>query len=251
MWLSARNYRELMPYIVSPLIHIELPGLWGEGHPYEKETVYDINSTDPASPPVHYDAHTLKPHSVTHIDFPGHITSGTETAESYFEGDARKCFYGKCLVLKLQDIEGEALDNGITRFTVTPEAIKENLLRVTASETLPEKLFITLADCPYTEDGFQDANSVLILNEESAELLMSNPEFNAFGTTWKSSDFMPGSRERPIHKILLRQAVLFECLNLQNVPEGEYFLSGFPLRLDGATESPATVVLYDYRELGG
>jgi arylformamidase len=67
--------------------------------------------------------------------------------------------------------------------------------------------------------------------------------------TWKSSDYKPGSAERPIHKTLFKKAVILECLNLSEVPEGMYFLNAFPLRIEGASESPACPVLFTKNEL--
>ena len=42
----------------------DLPGFWREGDAYSVQTIYDIKSGDPKAPPVHYLAHTLKPHSL-------------------------------------------------------------------------------------------------------------------------------------------------------------------------------------------
>jgi len=65
----------------------------------------------------------------------------------------------------------------------------------------------------------------------------------------KSSNFKPGSRERPIHKTLLKSANIFECLHLVEVPEGNYFFTGFPLPLEAASESPVCPVLFKKSEI--
>ena len=238
-----------MPYILSPIIHNELPGLWGEGTPYSSEVIYDINSNNPEIPPVNYDLHCIKPHSIPHIDFPKHIIPEGETAESYFKAGFRG-FYGRTIVLRLKS-NSWSEENGselkVWRFSKAELA--EALERVTGSDLPTERVFITPDDVPYTENNFHDPSYIFVPGLDAAEYLVSNPKFCAYGTSWKSSDYEPGSRERPVHKILLRQAVLFECLMLRDVPEGEYFLSGFPLPIANASESPLIPVLYNKEEL--
>lgn len=94
-----------------------------------------------------------------------------------------------------------------------------------------------------------DPQFALTLSAEAAEWLASNPKFSAYGTSWKSTDFQPVSRERPIHKIFLKSAIIYECLELTGVPDGEYFLSAFPLPLKGATESLVCPVLFTFDEI--
>lgn len=48
---------------------------------------------------------------------------------------------------------------------------------------------------------------------------------------------------------LFKQAIIFELLEVKNVPEGEYFFVGFPLLLENASESPVTPVLFSKDEL--
>ncbi|MCB0346687.1 MAG: hypothetical protein KDD66_16345, partial [Bdellovibrionales bacterium] len=116
-------------------------------------------------------------------------------------------------------------------------------------DKIPEKLFLTAESAPLNELGMHDPNYILVLEPDAARYLTSFDKFNAYGTSWKSSDFEPGSRERPVHKILLKQALLFECLKLDHVPEGRYYLSAFALPLEGSSESPVTPVLYSAEEL--
>ena len=81
-------------------------------------------------------------------------------------------------------------------------------------------------------------------------LFQNNSKFCMYGTSWKSTDFQPGSKERPIHKIFFNNdTLIFECLNLQSVPNGEYYWFAFPLPLEGASESPVCPVLLTKQEL--
>ncbi len=240
-----------MPYVLSPLIDTEFPGLWGEGNPYECRVIYDINSSDPKLPPVNYCSHTLKPHSIPHVDLPAHIIPDGARLESFFEQDRQRCFYGPVTVLRLngegwKNVEGLA---GIKLWRISAKEVLEGLEKLRGNARIPDRLFIVPDDVPLNEFGLHDPNYVMVPSVELANLLVSNRNFVAYGTSWKSSDFEPGSRERPVHKILLKQAVLFECLKLDHVPGGDYFLSGWPIALKSASESAVTAVLYRKDEI--
>ncbi len=62
---------------------------------------------------------------------------------------------------------------------------------------------------------------------------------------------MPGSKQRPIHNTLFQKAVILECLDLAQVPEGRYFMSAFPIPLEGASEAPVCPVLFTANDLVG
>ncbi len=224
-----------MPFILSGLVHTRLQGLFGEGAPYSTEVIYNFES----GPPVRYSSHTLKPHSIPHIDAPSHILKDGKTIDELFKSP--ELFYGKVTVLKLEGNNWRPLGNGQYLWEIKREEIDLSVP--------PERLFIYPSSAPLTKDGYQDSNYISVLSIEAAEWLVSDGNFKAFGTSWKSSDYQPESRERPVHKILLSSAVLFEQLKLHHVPQGEYFLCGFPLCLEGASESPLTPVLFSKEEL--
>jgi len=240
-----------MPYVLSGIIHEKLPGLWGEGNPYSAEIICDIKSKDPGKPPVNALSHTLKPHSLTHIDAASHIVRGGRDVEGYFSPDNFNCFFGPVLHVKLRGAKWKAQNEApnLHIWRVTAEELATEIKRVSGKASLPDKVIITSENQPLNQFGYHDPNYVLVLEPKAAELLISNPRFNAFGTSWKSSDFEPGSRERPIHKILLSKAVLYEYLVTWHVPEGEYYLVGFPLLIRGASEAPVTPVLFEKNEL--
>jgi len=244
-------YKKIMPYLLSAPIHTELPGLWGEGPPYQTELIYDIHSTQSTTPPVHYQAHTIKPHSIPHIDAPGHITPDGLTVDKCVQGDRQRCFYGPAVVVKLRNRAWIKLgeDSNLWLWRVGQQELQSEIARVTGSTGVPSKLLLSAQDAPLTADGFHDSNHILVLSEDAARWLISSSNFSAYGTSWKSSDFQPGSRERPIHKILFERAILFEHLKLDHVPEGRYFFSAFPLILQGATESPVTAALFTRDEV--
>ncbi len=240
-----------MPYVLSPIIKESFEGMWFEGAPYKKETIYDINSADPKSPPVNYSAYTIKPHSLPHIEGAAHTVKDGKTVDKYFSQPTLRSFWGKTLVVKLK---GSAFKQHETVPTakvweVTVEQLKKGILEASGSVIVPDRLILTLDEIPLTKDGLHDQNYVLILSLEAAEYLIKNSNFCLYGTSWKSSDFKPGSKERPIHNTLFKQAVIMECLDLNKVPQGQYLLNAFPIPLEGASESPVCPVLFTKEEI--
>ena len=227
-----------MPHILSPIISKKLPGLWGEGRPYESATIYDIHNKAPNSPSVQYESHLLKPHSLPHMDAPGHIIPGGHTIDWFFKENQFDRFYGKALVIRLKG-------NTTAPHVVTLEELKSNVHRVTNKHTPPNRLLLTLDNYPSDENGLHSQNHPLVLSEAAANWLINeNPKFCVYGTSWKSTDFQPGSKERPIHKILFSKNVgIFECLHMKDVPEGEYYWFAVPLPLENASESPVCPIL--------
>jgi arylformamidase len=240
-----------MPYVLSPIIKEDFQGMWFEGNPYKRETIYDINSTDPKAPPVNYSAYTLKPHSLPHIEGSAHTQKDGKTVDQYFKIKSFRHFWGKTLVVKLKgnNFKAHPTASGIDIWEVNLDEIKTGILNASGSETIPDRLLLTLEKVPETASGLHNPNYVLILSQEAAEYLTSNSNFCLYGTSWKSSDFMPGSKERPIHNTLFKSAVIMECLDLKEVPEGQYFMNAFPIPLEGASESPVCPVLYTKEEI--
>ncbi|XGC80771.1 hypothetical protein ACES2L_15710 [Bdellovibrio bacteriovorus] len=237
-----------MPYILSPPITTKMPGMWMEGTPYEKEELYSIQPGK--LPPVNYDKHILKSHSLTHAEAQLHVEENGHGIDHYFKNPG--VYFGRTIVVRLPGNNYKELPtkNGIYHWEVTRQELEENLNRVLAMVGGKcTKLILTSEFYPQNEEGFHDPNYVLTLSVEAAQYLVGFEGFNLYGTSWKSSDFKPGSPERPIHKILLEKAAIFELLDMKNVPEGEYFFVGFPLRIQGASESPACPVLFTKTEI--
>ena len=240
-----------MPFFIGGNIDSDLPGLWGEGNAYQASTVYDILSTDPKLPPVNYQAHTIKPHSVTHVDAASHIIIGGDTVDAYFQPDRSQCFYGETLVIKLegckwQDVPG---NNKLKVWRITRGELESAVYKLTGAKIPPTKIIEAPKDVALTNNGYHDPDFIFVLSVDAANWLIQNPAFNLFGTSWKSSDFEPGSRERPVHRILMQQALLLEYVVVSHVPAGKYFIVAAPLNLAGASESPVNPVLFLADEL--
>lgn len=225
-----------MPYIISESINEAVPPLWFEDHAYKKQTLYSIE--EGKLPPVNYETHILNAHSLTHIEAQTHVVKDGRTLDYYFKHP--EYFYGPVLVVKLKG----------NRYSPHWEVTKEELREAIGDRPFPGKILLTSENYPITAYGYHDPAAVLTLSIEAAQYLTSFENFTLFGTSWKSSDYKPGSPERPIHKELFKKAVILECLKLNHVPEGLYFLSAFPLKIAGASESPVCPVLFSKEELG-
>ncbi|MCT4641218.1 MAG: hypothetical protein N4A33_02905 [Bacteriovoracaceae bacterium] len=238
-----------MPYVLSPVISESMPGMWFEGTAYSKENLYSMDN--PKHPPVNYDAHILKPHSLTHMEAPAHTQKDGITVDSYYSGNKLNHFYGEVTVLKFKGKKWQAVEGmeGIYHWEVSLEELKEELSNIQGNDNVPQKLILTVDDMPVISNGTHDPNYVLTMSQEVADYLVSGENFNMYGTSWKSTDFKPGAKDRPIHNTIFQKAVIFECLDLNNVPEGQYIFMGFPLPLAGASESPVCPVLFEKSEL--
>ncbi|MPZ51771.1 MAG: hypothetical protein GEU79_03395 [Acidimicrobiia bacterium] len=232
-----------MPYILSPPVPVGRSGVWGEGDAYLRSKIYEIKPG--ALPPVHYDEHLLRPHSITHAEAPGHVLKDGVNLDHYFARP--QYFFGWTLVIRLP--AGGYVE----------DEVAHRINRVRADDLAPHleghndisKVLITAEDSPLDEDGFHASHHVLVLEESAAHLLIERPSFDLFGTSYRSCDYQPEGIDRPIHKILFERAVVLEYLALADVPADRYFLSAFPVRLDGSTESPLAPVLYTREELEG
>jgi kynurenine formamidase len=216
--------------------------VWGEGPVYERSTIYAIE--DPAPPPVNYDAHLLRPHSVTHAESPGHVVAGGARLDPYL--DAVHHFHGPALVGRLPAGGYRDAEDGTRVQEVPADVLAPHL----EGHDDAAKILLTADDTPVDADGFHAADHPLVLAEDAAQLLLARPRFDLFGTSYRSTDHRPGSAERPIHRALFERAVLLEYLDLRGVPAGRYLLVAFPVRLAGATEAPVTPVLFTPDELG-
>lgn len=235
-----------MSYILSPELKLNMPEMWSEGSPYTKHSIYDIQSGK--MPPVNYDSHTIKSHSVTHAESELHVKADGKSLDKYFADP--KYFYGPCLVVRLQGNNYSSSGNGIFQWEVTEKELRDGIERVQGLDKKDfEKILLTTDFYPVNNEGFHDPKYVLTLSQGAANYLIKQPNFNLYGTSWKSSDYAPGSLDRPIHKTLFSKAIIFELLDLKCVPEGEYFFVGMPVRIFGASESPVCPVLFEKNEI--
>jgi kynurenine formamidase len=224
--------------------------MWREGSPYQRENIYSIQGN--SSAPVHYDAHTLKPHSMTHAESSLHVLPDGKPMDAFFEDGS--FFYGAAVVVKFRmdqyravNVEGDLFHHEISKAELI-EGLRKSGLSGEA-QSIPPKVLITTEAYPQNSDGYHSPAHALTLSQGAADFLISSPAFNGFGTSWKSTDFQPNSSQRPIHKTIFQKAIVYECLDLQKVPAGMYFFVGAPIRLSGASESPVCPMLFSRGEL--
>jgi arylformamidase len=236
-----------MPFILSAPISESVSPLWFEEFAYKKENLYSIQ--EGKLPPVHYDTHTLNAHSLTHLEAETHVTSSGKSIDYYFENPAS--LFGPTVVVRLKGDGYKELNQikGIYHWKVTKVELEAALTSALKNKPFPGKILLTTEFYPLTSYGYHDPNYVLTLTPEAAEYLTSFTNFNLYGTSWKSTDFEPGSKDRPIHKLIFKKGPILECLSLKDVSEGIYFLSAFPLRISGASESPVCPVLFTKEEM--
>jgi kynurenine formamidase len=199
-----------MPYLIAPIIRKDLPELWAEGSPYSTEKIYDLCSGKENSPPVNYDAHTLRPHSICHFDAPNHIIeNGNNITETLAKN--QRTFYGPVSVLRLN--EKKFVPHPSVQKVLHWEVSLMDLQTALRNEdpSKIEKVFLTFEEA--ASDFYADRNFSFVLSLEAAQWLTSLPNFNLFGTVWRSADFQPGSRERPIHRELFKRGGGFALLD--------------------------------------
>jgi len=233
-----------MVYNISNLISNKLPGLWNEGSPFESSQIYTIEENK--MPPVNYDSFTIKSHSITHCESLKHVdNNGKSLADIIITNP--DYFYGDCLVLKFEN-NYKQIDEDLYQKVIDIEEFEKKINSLEIN-IIPKKILITTENYPINDFNYHKENFILILSDELANHLVEKYSVHLFGTSWKSADYKPGSKERPVHKVLLQNGVIFELLNLQNVPEGNYFFTGFPLLIENTSESPVSPILFSYKEL--
>ncbi|MBX3044285.1 MAG: hypothetical protein KIT33_11705 [Candidatus Kapabacteria bacterium] len=227
-----------MIYNIGLKISSELPGLWKEGSPYSIKNIY---SKKPGKlPPVNYDEHSFKPHSLTHSESGKHTDNSGLTLDVLIE-QYPEYFFGQCLHIAFEkDYRVISENNFLCEIT---EVDIDSKIKSLGINKIPGKILISNKNSPVNKFGYHLENYVFVLDESGAEYLCNIEKFHLFGTTWKSTDYNPGEYERPIHEKIFQKGIIFELLNLHNVPEGEYIFSGMPLWLENASESPCTPIL--------
>jgi arylformamidase len=238
-----------MPYVLSPIIKVGSSAMWLEGAAYEKKNIYSI--VEGKLPPVNYDEHLLRPHSLTHVETNKHTQKDGDGIDVKYQENL-SYFYGSAIVIRLRGNNYKLVDESknIYHWEVAVTEITDSLKRIQNIKLNDiEKILLTTDNYFENQEGFHDPNYVLTLSQEASDFLVGLPKFNLYGTSWKSSDYKPGSSERPIHNTIFKKALIVECLKLKDVPEGTYFLTCFPLPLEGASETPVVPVLFEKNEL--
>ena len=236
-----------MPHVLCRPIKPGQQGLWGEGAAYEVREIYRDGK---GGPPVHYDAHILKPHSFCHVESELHVDPNGRALSTNADVSS---FWGDTVVIKIRNPTWDTVP-GVpdqTIFRVSKDTLLAAIREATGSEEIPARLLMGCDPVPLDDNGHHDSKYGFVLDREAAAFLGGHAHFRLFGTSWKSSDFEPGSRERPVHKSLLKNGFVLELLDLAGVPPGTYFMVALPIPLVGASEAPVCPILFTPGEIRG
>ena len=164
---------------------------------------------------------SLNCHVGTHIDAPAHYVSNGATLDEL----RMESFYGPALVISL---EGK---NVIEVSDLVPHNLpsSHHLLLKTDNSRLLHR------------DGFTQSSCV-VSPDAARYLLTKTPP--SIGFDYYSLDQYQTSGTLPAHRILAQANIpVFVCLDLSDVPPGQYSFVGFPLRLAKAEASPVRAIL--------
>ena len=91
-----------------------------------------------------------------------------------------------------------------------------------------------------------DFNEEFVSLDESAAKFLVDKKIATVGIDYLSVERFD-SNISTVHNLLLQNEIgIIEGLRLRDVPEGEYFLSCVPLKIEGAEGSPARAVLIEF-----
>lgn len=147
----------------------------------------------------------MTPHSGTHIDAPLHYFKNGESVDEYI---LQRCF-GNCTVVTIEgDLTGEDMEQ------LLPYCQKKLLLHGSGNATLTISAARVIAEQKIELVGI-DSVSIAAPEEETA-----------------------------VHRELLSNGVIIlENICLDNVPDNNYVLSAFPLKLGGLEAAPVRAVI--------
>src|SRR5262245_5547920 len=152
-----------MPHILYRPIRPEQEGLWGEGPAYEAKEIYRDGK---GGPPVHYDAHILKPHSFCHVESALHVDPKGRALNTNADVSS---FWGETVVIKItnptwQTVPGVA-DQKI--FRVSKNTLLAAIREATGSDEVPARLLMSCDPVPLDENGSHDSKYGLVLDREA------------------------------------------------------------------------------------
>lgn len=160
-------------------------------------------------------------HVGTHVDAPAHFLSTGKLLEEL----PLECFYGPAQVLCQQ---GNPVVEQAQLERISIPLGHHILLKTDNGSLLSKKTF---------------SEEYCTLSVAAAEYLCKlNPL--SIGWDYYSLDPVGHPESFPAHTVLAEAGIpVFVCLHLVNVPPGQYWFAGFPLRLEGVEGAPVRAVL--------
>ena len=160
---------------------------------------------------------TMGCHTGTHVDSRFHVNNDGKKANELL----LNTFYGKCKVLDLTHVDFEIHKEDLEKFDIDENDMI--LLKTKNSKT-----------------GYNEFNKSFVhLKLDGARYLVDR-KIKTLGCDYLSVKKFGADDE--VHEIVINNMTLFEGLDLNGVPEGDYLFMGLPIKLecDGA---PARVIL--------
>jgi arylformamidase len=228
-----------MPFWLCRPLGTNRAGLWGEGAPYTQSPIYQAK---PDQPPVFYDRHHLALHSFCHVESLKHVDPSGAAVDRWGGDDSRELFWGSATVVKIQNPAWEQVGSGIL-YRVTVKDLEMSWSRMGLRKA-PCRMFIAPENYPVDEAAYHRSDAAFVLSESACAYWLRGLARPLLGTSYRSIDFEPGSRLRPIHQMVLKNGAAMELLDLQSVPEGQYILASQPIPLVGASETLVAPVLW-------
>ena len=186
----------------------------------EFRTISSVENGDVATTSV---AH-LCLHTGTHVDAPAHLFQNGKTINAI----SPEILIGNATVIPVPFNEGH----------ITSDFLKS------LPQPLPRRiLFKTRNTQRWQMAGLHFTPDYVALEPEAAQFLVHSG-VQLVGVDGFSVDTFDAA-ELPVHRTLLSAGVVIvELLNLQQVPEGNYFLVCAPLKIEHADGAPARVFLF-------
>jgi len=161
-------------------------------------------------------------HHGTHVDVPYHFKDGDRT----FDRMSMEHWVGKVLVVDATSAE---------------KCVKDTDLKDVPLKEYQRILLKTVNSLDYYKR--KEFTGDFIYLDKSACELMVESGIKTVGLDYITVD-PHGSEGFPAHKTLLHNGVcIIECINLEHVKPGEYYLMCLPLKLVGTDGAPARAVL--------
>jgi len=161
-------------------------------------------------------------HTGTHADMPSHFIDGGAACDNI----ALSKFCGRARVIRIET------DTHITREDLLPYEIPKGII-----------LLLNTGQSKYMSQP-ELKKDFVALTPDAAEYLVEC-DVKTVGIDYLSVDPYD-SEDYPVHKILLGRGIpVLEGLVLDDVPEGDYILSAFPLKIEDGDGSPVRALLVE------
>ena len=211
------DLRKCEIFDISMTMHKNMPTWPGERNQFLHEYVKSTEKGDA----FNFSRVSFGMHTGTHIDAPFHkISDGKKLEDISIER-----FFGRAIVLDLMNVE----DN------ITISHLVDKNLNNCDVCLLKTRNSLLMNDPNFHSD--------YIVLEDSAAQYLIDKKIKAVGVDYLGVDSFSAT-EPIIHNLLFKNDVMiYEGVNLNNIPHGEYLFIGLPMKILGAEGAPVRAIL--------